>query len=70
MASRHHNAQREMELIHAWVNNPDAVSSTLIEWLSIGASPNNEYVTSGLLDMDFPTLFTNGSCDWLEPRMK
>ena len=33
MASRPPNAQREMELIHAWVNNPDAVLSSLIEWL-------------------------------------
>lgn len=70
MASRPPNAQREMELIHAWVNNPDAVLSALIEWPSIGASPINEYVTSGLLDMAFPTLFLDGSCDWLEPRMK
>lgn len=59
-----------MELIHGWVNNPDSISSQLIEWLAIGASPINEYVTSSLLDMDFPTLFLDGRCDWLEPRMK
>jgi hypothetical protein len=70
MASRPPNAQREMELIHAWVNNPDSTSSQLIEWPAIGASPINEYVTSGLLDMDFPTLFHNGRCDWLEKIMK
>lgn len=70
IASRPPNAQREMELIHSWVNNPDAVPSSLIEWPSIGASPINEYVTFGLLDMYFPTLFLDGSCDWLEPRME
>ena len=46
------------------------VSSTLIEWPSIGASPINEYVTFGLLDMAFPTLFPDGIFDWLEPRMR
>lgn len=70
MASRPPNAQREMELIHAWVNNPDSTSSHLIEWPAIGASPINEYVTLGLLDMAFPTLFPDGRFDWLEPRMK
>ena len=59
-----------MELIHGWVNSPDAVPSSLIEWPSIGASPINEYVTFGLLEMAFPTLFQDGSCDWLEPRLK
>ena len=67
MASRPPNAQKEMELIRAWVNNPDANLASLIDWPSIGVSPINEYVTSGLLDMAFPTLFPNGTCDWLEP---
>ena len=59
-----------MELIHAWVKNLDSNSSEVIEWLAIGASLINEYVMLGLLDMVFPTLFPNGICDWLEPRMK
>ena len=63
MASRPPNAQREMELIHAWVDNPDFVSSQLIEWPTIEASPINEYVMLGLLDMTFPTLFPDGRCD-------
>ena len=58
-----------MELIRAWVNNPDVHPTSLIDWPSIGVSPINEYVTLGLLDMAFPTLFPNGSCDWLEPRL-
>ena len=70
MASRPPNYKREIELIHAWLSNLDVVPSALIEWPSIGASPINEYVTAGLLDMAFPTLFPDGSCDWLEPRMK
>ncbi|XP_059068758.1 uncharacterized protein LOC131859203 [Cryptomeria japonica] len=70
MASRPPNAQREMELIHAWINNPNSNPTALIDWPSIGASPINEYITSGLLDMAFPTLFPDGRCDWLEPRMR
>ena len=45
MASRPPNAQKEMELIRAWVNNPDANLASLIDWPSIGVSPINEYVT-------------------------
>ena len=52
------------------MNNPDSISSQLIEWPAIGASPIYEYVTSKLLDMAFSTLFPDGRCDWLEPRMK
>ena len=70
MASKPPNAQREMELIQMWVNNPDAKPTELIDWPGIGVSPINEYVTSGLLDMAFPTLFLDGRCDWLEPRMR
>jgi hypothetical protein len=69
MASRPPNAQKEMELIRAWVNNPDVNPTSLIDWPTIGVSPINEYVTLGLLDMAFPTLFPDGSCDWLEPRL-
>ena len=39
-------------------------------WSGIGASPINEYVMLGLLDMPFPTLFPNGRCDWLKPQMR
>ena len=56
-----------MELIHSWVNNPDANPTSLIYWPSIGVSPINEYVTLGLLDIEFPRFFLDGSCDWLEP---
>ncbi|XP_057862036.2 uncharacterized protein LOC131070491 [Cryptomeria japonica] len=70
MASKPPNAQREMELSRAWINNNNTHSSSLIEWPSIGGSPINEYTTLGLLDMAFPTLFPNGKCDWLEPRIK
>ena len=56
-----------MELICAWVNNPDVIPTSLIDWPSVGEYPINEYVTLGLLDIEFPTLFPNGSCDWLEP---
>ena len=70
MASRPPNAQKEMELIRAWVNNRDANPTSLIDWPSIGVSPINEYVTSGLLDMAFPTLFPNGTYDWLEPQLQ
>ena len=69
-ASRLPNAQREIKLIQTWVNNLDSISSQLIQWPAIGASPINEYVTLRLLDMTFPTLFPDGRCDWLEPRMK
>ena len=41
MVSRPPNAQREMKLIHAWVNNLDSIPSQLIEWPAIGASPIN-----------------------------
>ena len=41
MASKLPNSQREMELIHAWVNNPNADPGSLIDWLRIGASPMN-----------------------------
>lgn len=67
MASKPPNAQREMELIQIWVNNHDEKPTSLIDWPGIGASPINEYVTSSLLDMVFPTLFPDGRCDWLEP---
>ncbi|XP_059076947.1 uncharacterized protein LOC131876152 [Cryptomeria japonica] len=70
MASKLPNAQKEMELIHAWINNPDTNQTALIDWPAIGTSPINEYVTLGLLDMAFPTLFPDGRCDWLEPRMR
>ncbi|XP_057825708.1 uncharacterized protein LOC131037537 [Cryptomeria japonica] len=70
MASKPPNAQREMELIRAWINNNNTHPSSLIEWPSIGGSPINEYTTLGLLDMVFPTLSPNGKCDWLEPRIK
>ncbi|XP_057843079.1 uncharacterized protein LOC131052428 [Cryptomeria japonica] len=70
MASKPPNARREMELIHAWVNNPNVDPGSLIDWPGIGASPINEYVTEGLLDMAFPTLFPDGQCDWIEPRIR
>ncbi|XP_059064746.1 uncharacterized protein LOC131856825 [Cryptomeria japonica] len=59
-----------MELIRAWVNNLNANPTTLIDWPKIGASPINEYVTLGLLDMAFIALFPDGRCHWLEPRMR
>ncbi|XP_059076593.1 uncharacterized protein LOC131875899 [Cryptomeria japonica] len=70
MASKPPNAQREMELIHVWVNNPNVDPRSLIDWPGIGASPINEYVTEGLLDMAFPTLFPDGQCDWIEPQIR
>ena len=57
-----------MELIHAWVNNPNVEPRTIINWPKIRASPINEYVIEGLLDMAFPTLFPNGDCDWIGAR--
>ena len=48
-----------MKLIHTWVNNPDFVSSQLIEWLAIGASPINEYVMLELLDMGMCRIMVN-----------
>ena len=68
MATRPMNLQKKMELIHAWINNPNIDPLSLIDWPSIGTSLVNEYVTPGLIDMAFPTLFPNGKCDWLEPR--
>ena len=59
-----------MELIHAWINNPNVDPRSLIDWLGIGTSPVNDYVTEGLLDMPFPTLFLDGRCDWIEPRLR
>lgn len=58
MASRPPNAQREMELIHAWVNNPDSTSSHLIEWPAIVASPINLIMSCPLfLSLTFCHLF-------------
>lgn len=57
------NSQKKMELIHAWVNNPNTYLMTLIDWPIIGESPINEYVTLGFLDMTFPRLFLNDICD-------
>ncbi|XP_059065211.1 uncharacterized protein LOC131857122 [Cryptomeria japonica] len=70
MASKPPNAQREMELICAWVNNPNVDPTTMMDWPMIGASPINEYTTPGFLNMTFPSLFPNGKCDWLEPRLR
>ena len=70
MATRSENLQREMEFIQAWINNPNIDPLRLIDWSSIGASPINENVTPGLLDMAFPTLFPTGQCDWLEPHVR
>ena len=69
METRSKNLQREMQLIQAWINNPNIDPLRLIDWPSIGASLVNEYVMPGLLDMAFPTLFPTGQCDWLEPRV-
>ncbi|XP_059067928.1 uncharacterized protein LOC131858643 [Cryptomeria japonica] len=60
MASRPPNVQKEIELIHAWINNPHADPLQMIDWPAIGVSPINEYVTLGLLDMAFPALFADG----------
>ena len=49
-----------MELIHTWINNPNVDPRSLIDWLGIGTSPVNKYITEGLLDMAFPTLFPDG----------
>ncbi|XP_057871639.2 uncharacterized protein LOC131078030 [Cryptomeria japonica] len=70
MESKPPNAQREMELIRAWVNNPNVDPTTMMDWPMIGASPINEYTTPGLLNMTFPSLFPNGKCDWLESRLR
>ncbi|XP_057831850.2 uncharacterized protein LOC131042550 [Cryptomeria japonica] len=70
MASTPPTIRKEMELIHAWVNISNANPTKLIDWPRIDASLINEYVTLGLLDMAFPTLFPDGWCDWLEPRMR
>lgn len=59
-----------MELIHAWVSNQNIDQTTLIDSPIIGGSPINEYVTLGLSNMTFLTLFPDGRCDWLEPRIK
>ena len=59
-----------MKLIHAQINNLNVDPGTLIDWPGIGTSLVNEYVTEGLLDMAFPTLFPNGQCDWIEPRLR
>lgn len=64
MASRPPNVKKEMELIHAWINNPHADPLRMIDWPTIGVSPINEYVTLGLLDMAFPAMFVDGRCDW------
>lgn len=45
MALKPPTIHKEMELIHAWVNNFDANPTTLIDWLGISISPINEYVT-------------------------
>ena len=42
----------------------------MMDWPNSGASPINEYTTPSLLDMTFPSLFPNGKCDLLEPRMR
>lgn len=70
MASKLPNAHKEMELIHAWVNNPHIDPTTMIDWPTTGVSPINEYTTLGLLGMAFPSLFVDGKCDWLEPRLR
>lgn len=70
MASKPPNTQREMELIRAWVNNPNVDPTTMMDWPMIDASPINEYTTPRLLNMTFPSLFPNGKCDWLEPRLR
>ena len=57
-----------MELICSWVNNPDVIPTSLIDWPSVGEYPINEYVTLGLLDIASPTV-VNGSCNWLEPQL-
>ena len=58
-----------MELICSWVNNPDVIPTSLIDWPSVGEYPINEYVTLGLLDITSPTLFPNGSSNCLEPQL-
>ena len=70
MATQPPNLQREMEFIWAWVKNLNANSLRLIDWPSIGASLVSEYVTPRLLDMAFPTLFSKGYSDWLEPQVR
>ena len=70
MASKPPNAQRELELIRAWVKNPNIDPTRIMDWPNIGATPIYEYTTPGLFDMTFPSLFPNGKCDWLEPRLK
>ena len=69
MATRLVNIQKEMKLIHAWVDNPNIDPLSMIDWPLIGTSPVNEYITLGLIDMAFSMLFPNGQCDWLEPRL-
>jgi hypothetical protein len=41
-----------------------------MNWPIVGSSPINEYNTEGLFDMAFPTLFSRGEADWLQPRMR
>ena len=59
-----------MELIHTWVRNPNMDPTLMMDWPNIGEYPINDYTTLGLLDMTFPSLFSNGKCDLLEPRMR
>ena len=70
MASKPPNIQREMELICTWVINPNIDPTLMMDWPSIGASPINEYTTPSFLYMTFPSLFPNGKCDFLEPRLR
>jgi len=70
MAYKSSNKSRDMQLIHAWVNEPNLKPGILIDWPRIGASPINEYITKGLLDMKFLTLFPNENCDWIGARKK
>ena len=59
MASRPPNAQREIKLIHASLNNPYSILSQLIEWPAIDACPINEYATLELLDMGMCRIMVN-----------
>ena len=70
MASKPPNIQWEMELIRTWVRNPNIDPTLMMDSPNIGASPINVYTTPSFLDMTFPSLFSNGKCDLLEPWMR
>lgn len=63
MASKPPIIHRDIEFIHAWVNNFDAYPTKLIDWPRISASHINECTTLGLLVMAFLTLIPDGRYD-------